>query len=57
METSIQKGNTHEEPQHLLGTPSQKGPSFGIRGPRCPEGAPPWGVGSGTTPGGSSILC
>lgn len=57
METSIQKGNTHEEPQHLLGTPSQKGPSFGIRGPRCPEGAPPWGVGSGTTPGGSSIPC
>lgn len=35
--------------------PSQKGPSFGIRGPRCPEGASPWGGGSGTTPGGSGI--
>ena len=39
METSIQKGNTHEEPQHLLGSPLTEGAFIRDPGPEVPRGS------------------
>ena len=57
METSNRKGNTrtHEEPQHLPGSPLTEGAFIQDPGPEVPRGSTSLGGGSGTTPGGSGI--